>query len=332
MKCYFDARWKGEHGIGRFASEIESRIDAVEFIPHGRPMSPTDPLKLALALRNLNESNLFYLSPGYNAPLYGPTPYFITIHDLNHIERPENSSLPKRLYYRLVLRRLCKRAQSIFTVSEYSKSRIVDWLNISPDNVINVGNGISGDFSMSGEKLYGDKKYVLCTGNRKGHKNEKSALAAFASAELGSDVSLVFTGAPSKYLMDYAAQLGIEKAISFAGRLSEAKLAALYRGASVVLFPSYYEGFGLPIVEGFASGVPVVTSNVTSMPEVAGGAAVLVDPYSIDDIRNGLSKAYYDHDLRNRLIADGLRRAQEFTWEKVADKVKTEVREKGFSI
>lgn len=332
MKCLFDSRWSGAHGIGRFSREIRKRIEALDIPLPGRPMSATDPFNLSWFLQKTNLGENFFVSPGYNGPLFGRTPYFITIHDLNHIDRPENSSILKRIYYGVVLRRLCKRAQSIFTVSEYSKSRIVDWLNISPDNVVNVGNGISGDFSVSGEKLYGDKKYVLCTGNRKGHKNEKSALAAFASAELGSDVSLVFTGEPSKELMDYAAQHGIEKAISFAGRLSEAKLAALYRGASVVLFPSYYEGFGLPIVEGFASGVPVVTSNVTSMPEVAGGAAVLVDPYSIDDIRNGLSKAYYDHDLRNRLIADGLRRAQEFTWEKVADKVKSEVREKGFSI
>ena len=332
MKCIFDSRWNGSHGIGRFANELQGRIRTIDFPLDGRPMSPLDPIKLSIIFLKLPSDGYFYLSPAYNSPLFGNTPYFITLHDLNHIDRPENSSALKRIYYRIVLRRLCSRAQSIFTVSEYSKSRIIDWLNIPANKVINVGNGISGDFSMSGEKLYGDKKYVLCTGNRKGHKNEKSALAAFSSAELGSDVSLVFTGEPSKELMDYAAQLGIEKAISFAGRLSEAKLAALYRGASVVLFPSYYEGFGLPIVEGFASGVPVVTSNVTSMPEVAGGAAVLVDPYSIDDIRNGLSKAYYDHDLRNRLIADGLRRAQEFTWEKVADKVKSEVREKGFSI
>lgn len=329
MPCLFDSRWEGAHGIGRFAEELGNRLDVERISLQGRPMAPWDCLTLPWALRSRRAPGQFFLSPGYNAPLFGSMPYFMTVHDLNHVDRPENSSALKRIYYQTILRRLCVKAELVFTVSEYSRSRILDWMKLSPERVVNVGNGISREFSVSGKHLYKNKKYVLCVGNRKGHKNEGAALAAFASARLPG-VSLVFTGSPTQALMDQAEALDVRASMSFAGRLTEPDLAALYRGASVVLFPSLYEGFGLPIVEGFASGVPVVTSNVTSMPEVAAGAAVLVDPTNVDDIRDGLSRAYHDEPLRQALIQRGMARAEDFTWEKVAAQVKAAINARGF--
>ena len=315
----YDSRWCGAHGIGRFAHELGIRIPNTPISTSGEPMSPLDPFRLSfLSFPN----NTLFLSPGYNAPLITSIPYILTIHDLNHIDRPENSSVLKRLYYRFILMGLCRRAAAVLTVSEFSKHRIVEFFGIDPQHVFNVGNGVDETFSPDGEVFSVEGGYVLCVSNRRGHKNEEGLLKAFAKASLPKNLKLVLTGEESSSLNSLALLLGINDRMMFMGKVNESKLAALYRGATFMIFPSFYEGFGLPIIEAFASGTPVITSNVTAMPETAGDAALLVDPMDIVDIASAMSRLYDSSVLRNQLVERGLERVKSFTWNAVAEKVK----------
>jgi glycosyltransferase involved in cell wall biosynthesis len=324
MTCLFDTRWIDGHGIGRFANEVHRRLQTVELKVEGRPMSPLDTLRLSWAMLFARRDD-WLLSPGYNAPLITHLPYVFAIHDLNHIDRNDNSSVVKRLYYRLVLRRLCRRARAVLTVSEFSKQRIVDWFGLDAARVFNVGNGVSESFRPDGPRhvVYGG--YVLCVSNRRGHKNEEGLLQAFARAPLPADLKLVLTGEASEGLNELARSLGIGDRLVFSGKVSEADLGALYRGAVFLVFPSFYEGFGLPIVEAFACGTPVITSNVTSMPEIAGDAALLVNPHDVDEIAQAMVRLHGSTELRSSLVARGHRRVAAFSWDAVARRIQAAV-------
>lgn len=315
----FDARWIGAHGIGRFADELAQRVPHEVLPLAGGPAQAVDPLRLSLALKGRRHE--LFLSPGFNAPLWSPIPFVFTVHDLNHIDRPENSSMAKRLFYATVLRRACRRAAAVLTVSEYSRRRILDWAGLSEDRVVSVGNGVGPAYRPDVEPHRPGYPYVLCVGNRKGHKNEYRVAEAFARARLPADTRLLFTGLASPDLTQHAETLGIGARVVFLGRVDEALLPGVYRGALCLAFPSLYEGFGLPVIEAFACGTPVLTSTTTSLPEVAGDAALLVDPESVDAIRSALERLGSDDALRKTLRERGLRRAPHFAWSQVAQRV-----------
>lgn len=316
----FDARWIGEHGIGRFARELAARVPGLTCWHDGpHPASPLDVLYLSLRL--LTAPRAVWCSPGFNAPLWLRHRYVLTIHDLNHIDFPENSSLAKRLYYRFIMRPACRRAAAVLTVSEYSRQKIIAWSGVAPDQVVNVGNGVSPAYAPAGPVYAPGHPYLLCISNRRPHKNEERLLHAFARAELPSAVQLLFSGTPTPALSTLVATLGITTRVRFLGRIAEADLPALYRGAQALVFPSLHEGFGLPVVEAMACGTPVITSSVTSLPEVAGDAALLVDPLQADEIAAAMGQLLADHDLSARLREKGLRRAQQFSWDAVAQRV-----------
>lgn len=325
MSCIFDSRWLGQHGIGRFARELHERLAVRNLVASGRPMSPADTFLLSVASHKYKKRD-WLLSPGYNAPIVSKVPYIFSIHDLNHIDRPDNSSPLKRLYYNVILKRLCKRARAILTVSEFSKDRIAQWSGVNPSRIFNVGNGVSENFSPTGRRHEVEGGYLLCVSNRRGHKNETGMVQAFARANLPENTRLLFTGEASPTLLELANSLGISNRIVFAGKVSEDDLASLYRGALCLVFPSFYEGFGLPIIEAFASGTPVITSNVTSMPEIAGNAALLVDPNNVGEIAAAIEKLYDSAELRAELVQRGFKRVANFTWDAVADRVKAAVK------
>ena len=321
MRVIFDDRWSGDNGIGRYSKELAARIshEGVSSMLQSMPTSPLDPFRLSYKLRNEVEG--VYYSPGYNAPLMSRVPYIFTLHDLNHIDRNENSNVLKRLYYQSVLRVLCRRAEAIVTVSDFSRSRIIDWFGIAPEHVFNVGNGVSEIFHNNSEKYRPGYRYALCVGNRKEHKNEKGALRAFLSSDLQSDYRLIFTGPVDGELKAIAQAHGAGHRVIFAGQLTEEKLASLYKGAEFLLFPSFYEGFGLPIIEAFASGTPVITSNVTAMPEVSGGAAILVNPGDIKSISAGINKLIDSPELVSEMRNMGLERALYYRWSAVSGRL-----------
>lgn len=319
----FDSRWIGEHGIGRFAREIDQRLNFPSLNMNGNPSSPLEPLRLFLFILFQIGKVKAVFSPGYNAPLFFLRPYIFTIHDLNHIDRPENSSVMKRLYYRLIMRRACIKAHRVLTVSEFSRNRIATWAGIDIDKVINVGNGVDGNYHPDATPWNPGYKYFLCVSNRKAHKNEIRVLEAFLLSKIDVDVRLVFTGNENESIRRQIEALNLSNRVVFTGRVPEENLPGLYTGSLALLFPSLYEGFGLPVIEAMACGIPVLTSNTTCLPEIAGDAAILVDPESVSEIAGGIRDLFYNQKLRTDMRDKGLVQAKNFSWDKTAEKIKS---------
>jgi len=312
-----DQRWIGDHGIGRFARHVLAGLDYRPVRLTSHPAAPFDTWRLARALDKLTRDDLFF-SPGYNTPLYCKSPFVFTIHDLSHIFCPENSSLAIRLYYTTIMKQACHRAAKILTVSEFTRSQIVEWSGVLPEKVVDVGCGVDAAYRPEGD-LYGlPFPYVLCVSNRKRHKNEFRVVEAFAKAAIDPRMHLVFTGEPIEDLLRLIEHLQVRERIDFAGLVPESKLPALYRGARALIFPSLYEGFALPVVEAMACGTPVVTSNVSAMPEIAGDATLLVDPSSVQQIVDAIQQIMSDTSLREQLRERGIARASQFSWARTA--------------
>jgi glycosyltransferase involved in cell wall biosynthesis len=318
----FDTRWMGPHGIGRFASELYRRLPGFQGISlDGRPSSPLDPWRLAGYLRT--ERPDLFLSPGYNAPAGRGHRFGLTVHDLNHLRVSENSSMSKRLYYRAVMRPAIHRATIVLTVSEFSKREICEWAEVEESRVVNVGNGVSAEFTVDGAKYESRdaRPYLLFVGNYKPHKNFERILRAFARTRAMREFVLVGTGNPPTWVSKLVIELGLEGNIEFTGPISDRRLATLYRGATLLVGVSTYEGFGLPMIEAMACGSPVIASDAAAIPEVTGGAALLVNPCDIDSIASAIDRVAEDRELRAVLSARGLSRASHFSWDRTAARV-----------
>lgn len=323
MGLLFDARWKGSHGIGRFAREVRSRLpSATDLTARVAPWSPIDPAHLSWRLLSAPRRTLFY-SPGYNAPLAARVPFVFTIHDLNHIRFAEAHTPLKALYYERVMRPACARAEAVVTVSEYSRADICEWSGLSGERVINVGNGVNPIFTPEGERFGHPQPFVFCVGNRKAHKNEERSIKAFGRLADRVSHDLLLCGEPNQALRELIHSLALSERVHFLGAVDDRTLAAVYRSASVVLFASLYEGFGLPVLEAMASGTPVVTSNVCSLPEVAGGAALLVNPRVTEEIAAALEQALTDTTLAQRLVQLGMVNAVRYSWDKTGASLRT---------
>jgi glycosyltransferase involved in cell wall biosynthesis len=309
----YDARWIGSHGIGRFAKELQKVLPwMAPFESQRPPFHPLDPILLGAAL--LRKNPRLYFSPGYNSPLGWPGRFVFNLHDLNHLRVPENSSVAKRAYYRFIIKPACHRAAFVLTVSEYSKQQICAWAGISDDKIVNVGNGVGFPFEPDGPKYEPGFPYLIYVGSHKAHKNLPRLLKAYAISGLRREVRLILTGNAEPALAKIIHDLRLEPHAIFAGDCEDEQLAALFRGSIALVFPSLYEGFGLPPVEAMACGVPVLTSNLCSLPEVVGDAGILIDPYDIEAIANGMRRLVDHSDLRQTLRQKGLVRASQYTW------------------
>ncbi|XZE54478.1 glycosyltransferase family 4 protein [Planctomycetaceae bacterium SH139] len=320
----FDSRWIGPHGIGRFASELRDRLPQLSHPTlGGNCTSPLDCLRLGV---RFSDSQTAFFSPGFNPPLtlrfWPAAPFIFTLHDLIHVNYPAEASLAKRLYYQCVVRPAAKRAFKVLTVSEYSKREIISWTGIPSEQVEVVYNGVGSAFTPVGAKRQTSHKYLLYVGNQKPHKNVGGLLRAFALLRSEFDLRLAISGEATAETASQVDALGMQDHVEFLGKLSDEQLAAAYRGAEATVLASAYEGFGLPVVESMACGTPVVCSNVTSLPEIAGDAAQLVN-IDAASIAAGIASLLHDQSLQATLIARGLRRAANFTWEATATRVAT---------
>jgi glycosyltransferase involved in cell wall biosynthesis len=320
---YYDWRWCGSHGIGRFAMEIKkSKLNLIDIPLHGNPADKYDVFKLTAVLSKIRG---LYFSPGYNAPLFYLKRTVITVHDLNHIDLTYNSSFLKRYYYNFVLKRACKRCAKILTVSDFSKQRIIEWAKIPAEKINVVGNGVSEEFNIDIEPFCPGYPYVFIVGNRKPHKNEERALQAFLNANISRGIKIVFNGSVSSSLKDIIEHQGANERVLFMGHLSSTDLASVYKGAELLLFPSLYEGFGLPVIEAMACGTPVITSNSTSLKEISGDAACLVNPEDIGEITSAIEMVINDVAYKQQLINAGLQRSSIYTWKKTIEKVENAI-------
>jgi glycosyltransferase involved in cell wall biosynthesis len=269
-------------------------------------------------------------APHYVLPPAVPCRSVVTIHDCIHLRFPQY--LPSRaayFYARASMWAATHRADRILTVSKASKRDILHYFNVPPEKIEVVYNALDERFGATPdegaiarvrERYQLDHGFVLYAGNIKPHKNLVRLIEAFDGLRRDGfdDLKLLIIGDEiSKWpaLRHAVHARKLHRHVRFLGFLSDDTLAALYRMAAVFVFPSLYEGFGLPPLEAMASGTPVVTSNVSSLPEVAGDAAVLVDPTDAMDIKEGIKRVLTDPELREQLRARGLVRARQFSWE-----------------
>jgi glycosyltransferase involved in cell wall biosynthesis len=293
-----------------------------------RPYSLAEQVMLPARLLTQNISLLH--EPHYVLPPLVPCRAVVTIHDCIHLMFPQY--LPNRLAYgyaRANLWAATKRAERILTVSETSKADILRYCDVPAERIIVVYNAIDDRFATPPEpeavervreRYQLDGPFALYVGNIKPHKNLERLIDAFDLVRRGGfeRLELLIIGDQiSKYprLRRAVDKHKLHKHVRFLGFVADDTLAALYRLATVFVFPSLYEGFGLPPLEAMASGTPVVTSNRSSLPEVVGDAAVLVDPYSAASIAEGIQKVLSDAELRRTLTQRGLARAMQFSWE-----------------
>ena len=321
-KIYVDYRWAGSHGLGRMTKEITSRNSYTRLNVKGSPSSPLDPLRLTLALL-LTQKNSIFLTFGYSAPAIFVRKFIITIADINYIDRVDRSNFVKKLYFNIMVKRSVRHAMHVLTISEFSRQRIIEWASIPSTQVKNVSCGVSDSFTQERRIWRPPFTYILLAGNRKPHKNEARAIEAFASANIPEETHLVLMGNASEGTRKLANMFGMANRLKFLGHISTTELAAVYRGAICLVFPSLYEGFGLPVIEAMACGTPVITSNTTSLPEIAGHGAILIDPLSVNEIKQAIEDVFHKRVPLDILNETGFKQAQKYNWQDVANKVNT---------
>lgn len=239
----------------------------------------------------------------FRGPAGARVPTVLTVHDLAILRFPEVFPQWHRLYGKAGLARVLRGASAIVAVSEFTKAETIELAGVPAERIRVVPNGVDPVFGADGSRAEGD--YVLAVATLEPRKNLGRVVEA---ADLAG-VELRVVGARGWGGVDVP---------GWVGEIPDAQLAALYRGARCVLYPSLYEGFGLPVLEAMACGTPVVTSREGSTAEVAGDAAILVDPREVGSIADGIQQAA---SRRDELVPLGLARARAFAWERSADSV-----------
>lgn len=254
------------------------------------------------------------------------------IHDIHFAHQPKDLPFFPRTFLRHYFPKYAQTADRIAAVSNFTANDIVSHYNVDRAKIDVVYNGAAEGFRPTDknsnqkirEKYSHGQPYFLFIGAIHQRKNITYLLKAFDQFKknISSPVKLVFAGNRRWWTTEMETvfnELSCKPDIIFTGRISNEDLYAITGGALAVTYVSTFEGFGIPIVEGMKAGVPVLTSNITSMPEIAGDAALLCDPFSIESISAGLTSLYSDEKLRSTLIQKGTIRARDFTWDKTAD-------------
>jgi glycosyltransferase involved in cell wall biosynthesis len=272
-----------------------------------------------------------FLSPDGYLSLRTDVPQLPVIHDLNFEHFPEDLPPAYSRYYRNRFPRFAKKAARIVTVSEFSKQDIVQTYHIPPEKIDVVYNGIGSIFAPLAEgergkvrqRLTGGMPYFVCVGSLHPRKNIARLLEAFDRfAETQNDARLVIVGEAfwwdDRMKAAWKVMRHTDKVV-FTGRLEQTELHNTLADALALVFVSYFEGFGIPVAEAMKCGVPVIAANATSLPEVAGDAAVYCDPFSVDSIREAMERMWNDEALRKKLSVAGLERAANYTWDRTAE-------------
>ena len=289
--------------------------------------SVREQLSLPLDIRRARVQ-LFH-APHYVVPPLTPGRIVVTIHDCIHLRFPQYLPHRAALYYAKGFMRMgARRARRILTVSQASKDDIQQYLHVPANKIDVIHNGLDARFlappddellTRVRQRFQLTAPFVLYTGNIKPHKNVDRLIDAFARLRQDGhhDLKLLIIGDDSSRYPSLRRQVHrhhLHAHVRFLGFVPDETLAALYRLASLFVFPSLFEGFGFPPLEAMASGTPVITSNVSSLPEVVGDAAVLVNPLDAEAIAQAMARVLADARLRRELIARGLERAQTFRW------------------
>ena len=250
----------------------------------------------------------------------------ITVHDLSFLRYPYFYTLKSRLWHQnLLAKKIIQQADAIIAVSNSTKNDLIDLLNIEASKIRVIAEGVDNKFQPTDnqmelarvKKRYRlPEKFLLFLGTLEPRKNIESVISAFN--QLSTDHYLVIGGGDgwkSKTIKELTAK---NDKIKIIGYVKEEDKRGLYSLADIFVYPSYYEGFGLPLIEAMACGVPVIAGSNSSQVEVVNGAGLLVDPYNIKEIKQAIEFILKDKALRDKLIKNGLARAKEYNWQQTA--------------
>jgi glycosyltransferase involved in cell wall biosynthesis len=290
-------------------------------------------LKFEWMLRRACRKHNFdvYHETGFVPAAMTAIPTVYTIHDLTLITHPCMHPRERVWFHEFFRKRRMRYAAHILTVSEFMQQEICDILDLKPEQVTAVPEAPAPHFwHRSPEAIQRvrqnfslPQEYLLFVGSLEPRKNLPRIIQAMERCKM--DIPLVLAGWEGwgdKTWMETIRGAGLEERIFVTGYVDDETLTCLYSGATALVYPSLYEGFGLPILEAMACGCPVICSNVASMPEVAGDAAFLVDPFDAEDLAAAVDKIVGDQAIRQHLIAKGFARASAFTWKQTAEKTR----------
>lgn len=255
--------------------------------------------------------------------------FVLTIHDLKHYLNRDLVKLRRYLLWRALFKANVKRAARIIAVSEHVKKDIVREFPVVSDTVRVIANGVDRRFRpCAGTREFKDKyclpaRYILFVGQTTANKNLRRAIDAvkLVRDRCNLDHRFIVAGLPGEddaALKRYVSANHLQDAVRFIGYVADDDLPQLYANAELFLFPSITEGFGIPPLEAMRCGIPVVAARASCMPEVLGDAAIWVDPFSVESIAEGITSGLLDENARSGLVAKGLSRAEQFSWEKMA--------------
>lgn len=351
MKIVFDARKYFDFGIGTYiqnlimyvgsqcelvlllALEDEERIilpsSIRKVINTSGKYSLGELLSIAKEANRLN-ADVFH-TPHYTTPFGLKMPCVTTIHDIFHVRGKEYFSFPKRIYAQTIISHACQASDAIIVDSEFTKQELLDIFHLHETQIHVIHLGVSSIYSdkyseKSIQKFRNKynltKPVILYTGSLKPHKNVEVLIRAFAQMKHRSNLQLAFSGesiTKKNNLWNLIKENGITKDVVEIGRISRRELALAYHAASVVVLPSLYEGFGFSVLEAMAAGTPAIGSRAGSIPEIMGNGGILFDPHSIENLTTVLEKVLSDTEYRSRIIKNGYKNVERFSWDKCAE-------------
>ncbi|HEX9425239.1 MAG TPA: glycosyltransferase family 1 protein, partial [Pyrinomonadaceae bacterium] len=297
------------------------------------PHSPLIRIPLTLSAE-LRRNPVDVLHVQFTAPPFSPCPVVVSIHDLSFEHLPQTFKWRSRKQLRITVRRSARQAAQVIALSEHARSDIISTYSINPENVSVIPLAAPAHFRPTTDEVelkrvrqtYGiEGDYILSVGAIQPRKNLSRLLAAYSRLRWarpeGKLPQLVLVG-KCAWLYDETLrtikELEISNSVILTGYVPEADLPALYSGALCFVYPSYFEGFGLPPLEAMKCGAPVIVGDKTSLPEVVGDAGILVDPFDIDELAAAIQKLIADSELRMQLRVKGLERAKLFDWQETA--------------
>ena len=312
--------------------EAPAQVPA-SFQTHGVSENPYVRLGVDLPRRiRTDKPDLLHVQ--YTGPLFCRVPTVASVHDVSYLEHPQYFTRFRATQLRLTVKRTVETAAAVLTPSEFSRRSILRHYKLDESKVVVVPNAVSSQFraidrdvaQAAIEKKFGlHGPFVLMVGDLQPRKNHLGLLAAFEEvlrAHPHLKHHLVFVGKETWYSKDLhraVERSGVSGRVHFTGFVEDADLLHFYGACELFVFPSFYEGFGLPILEAMACGRAVASSNTTAMPEVANAAGILFDPHSVSEMARAMSDILLDSELRMRLERQGLHRAAGFSWEKAAE-------------